>query len=79
MEASGSGSFPLYQNRGNDFMDGFRQRNGFSFFTFVHLLYQKAYRLVGNFVNLLSHSTDGNDGLRRNGGVVKADNAEIIR
>ena len=59
----GLSCFSLNQYRGDNFVYGFREGSRLSFFTFIHLFYQKAYRLVGDLIDLLSHSAYGNDSL----------------
>ena len=48
------------------------------FFAFVHLCDQKADCFIGNFINLLSHRTDRDNGLSGNGGVIEADDQVIL-
>ena len=59
-------------------MNWLRQRNRPSLFLLIHLLHKKADRFVGDFVDLLSDSTDWDDRLSGDGGIIEANQKKVI-
>ena len=57
------GGSPANEDRGDDLVDRFRERNRSSFFALIHLVHEKAHCFIGNSVDLLADGADGDDGL----------------
>ena len=60
-------------------MDRFLKRCRFSFFHFVHLFHKQFHGSLCDHINLLSDSSDRDDGLRSNGRIIESDDLIFIR
>ena len=55
------GRTPANEDRGDDLVDRFRERNRSSFFALIHLVDEQADGLIGDSVDLLADGADGDD------------------